>query len=477
MALQKKPPVVTIMGHVDHGKTSLLDFIRQSKLTAKEAGEITQAIGAYQIEFNQQKITFIDTPGHAAFTQMRARGATAADIVVLVVAATDGVMPQTKESLKIIKEAGVPFLVAINKIDLPEAVPEKVKAQLTENEVFVEGYGGDIVAVTISAKTGQGIDHLLEMIQLTADITDLKADPEERLLAVIIESKADKLCGPVAALIVQNGQLNKGDQIRAGEVEGKVKMLKDEFGKPVEKALPGDPVLVLGFESLPVVGSVVVPAGEQRKTAFVAALSTKKAPLTADEEQKKIKITLKADVCGSLEAIMGCLPGEVQVLDKGVGEITESDVLLAKTLGATIYAFNLAVSSTVQKLAEMEKVKIREFKIIYDLFKNLEERVFKMLEPTSDRKIFGKAEILAVFVIKGEKVAGAKVLEGKINKSYPVALQKGDKIIGEARIVSLKQGKQDVSEAIQGSEFGAVFSGKIDFAVGDVISSYNPEDK
>jgi translation initiation factor IF-2 len=475
MAMQKKPPVVTIMGHVDHGKTTLLDYIRHSRLAAKEVGEITQAIGAYQIEFQGKKVTFIDTPGHAVFTQMRARGAKVADIVILVVAANDGVMPQTKESIRIIKEAGVPFIVAINKIDLPEASVDKVKGQLAENEVFVEGYGGDVVTVPISAKTGQGVDQLLEMIELTAEMATLQADPQASLEAIVIESKLDKFCGPVATLVVQSGTLKRGEEIRAGKVAGKVRMLKDEFGKAVKEALPADPALVLGFSELPPVGEVVVSAKETPEVVE----EEKKAALTPEiraEEGKKLKIILKADVAGSLEAILNCLPAEVEVIDQGVGAITESDVLLAKTLGAQIYGFNLSLSASVKKLAQTEKVRIKTYQIVYDLLKELEERVLKLLEPTIDREILGQAEILATFEMKGEKIAGARVIEGKINKGFPVFIKKGDQVI-ESKIVSLKQGKQDVNEVSAGEEFGVVLSGKVDFSEGDVISSYSLEEK
>ena len=470
MALQKKPPVVTIMGHVDHGKTTLLDYIRHSHLTAKEFGEITQAIGAYQAEFNGQKITFIDTPGHEAFSKMRSRGAGVADLAVLVVAANDGVMPQTKESIKIIETAGIPFIVAINKIDLPEASVEKVKAQLAENNVIVEDYGGQVVAVPLSAKTGQGVDQLLEMILLTAEMENLQADPEARLQAEIIEAKADKFCGPLATLIVENGTLRVGDKIAADGVIGKVKLLKNDRGQALREAYPGEPVLVLGFSTLPLVGSLVVPAEGEVKPAEAVKKAEKPTPQT-EEEKNKIKIILKTDVLGSLEAILGCLPSEVLVMDKGVGEVTESDILLAKTLGAEIYGFNLSLPSSLKKLAEAEGVKIKSFRIIYDLLKDLEERILKMMEPTIDRKVAGRAEILAVFEIRGEKIAGAKVIEGKINRTLPVVLERGNKILTETKISSLKQQKQDVNEVSMEAEFGVTFSQRVDFRPGDMIIS------
>ena len=473
MALQKKPPVVTIMGHVDHGKTSLLDFIRKTKVAASEHGEITQAIGAYQIEIQNQKITFIDTPGHEAFMKMRQRGAAAADIVVLVVAATDGVMPQTKESIKIIKKVNVPFLLAINKIDLPEASIDKVKTQLTESEVFIEGYGGDIVAVPISAKTGQGIDQLLEMILLTAEMADLKADPEAGFEAVVIESKFDKLIGAVATMIVKNGRIKIGDTVWIGEKSSKLRMLKDSQGKMISEALPGDPVLATGFAEFPPVGSIVSSKmiGEKKSEDISEADKTAK-----QEEKPKFKIILKADVDGSLEAVFNSLPKNVDVLEKSVGEIKQSDVLLAKTLNAEIFGFNIKPFPNIEKLAQSEKIKIRTYDIIYDLLQDIEKRATKFLKPENDRKILGRAEICKVFDMKGQKIAGCKTVEGKINKSSPVMIKRGENTLFNTKIVSFKEQKQDINEALAGTEFGAVFGGKLDFQPGDMVISYGLEE-
>ncbi|PIQ70021.1 translation initiation factor IF-2 [Candidatus Shapirobacteria bacterium CG03_land_8_20_14_0_80_40_19] len=471
MALQKKPPVVTIMGHVDHGKTSLLDYIRKTKVAAGEAGEITQAIGAYQVELDGQKITFIDTPGHEAFIKMRQRGAQISDIVVLVVAANDGVMPQTKESLKIIKQAKVPFIVAINKIDLPEVSVDKVKVQLAENEVFVEGYGGDTVAVPVSAKTGQGVDQLLEMIILSSEMESLQADPQAELRAVVIESKFDKLCGSTATLIIQNGQLKKGTPLWVNGVCSKARMLKDYRGQLVQKALPGDPVLVLGFGGLPSVGTEV---------GSCQAVPEKKQEIKnigiAEGQKPTLKIILKADAFGSLEAISECLPRSVEVMEKSVGEVKESDVLLARTLKADIYGFNLTVSSSVAKLSEAEKVKVRTFNIIYELLQSIEKRVLKLLSPDIDRKILGIAAILQVFEMKGQKIAGCRVTEGKINKTFPACIKREEKILSDVKIISLKEQKQDINEAAEGTEFGAVFNQKVDFLPGDVLISYSLEE-
>ena len=468
--MQKKPPVVTIMGHVDHGKTTLLDYIRKSRVASGEAGEITQAIGAYQIEITGQKITFIDTPGHEAFSKMRQRGVSVSDVVVLVVAANDGVMPQTKECIQIIKEANVPFIVAINKIDLPEASADKVKSQLAENEVFVEGYGGNVVSILVSAKTGQGIDQLLEMILLTAEMADLKADSDSPLFATVIEAKFDKLCGSTATLVIQNGQIKTGDEIWIEDSCSKARMLKNYLGQTITQALPGDPVLVLGFNSLPAVGSQI------KSCSFKTENILENSATLKQEDTPKIKIILKTDVLGSLEAILSCLPSEVEVLEKATGEIKESDVMLAKVFQADIYGFNLSVSSSVEKLAQAEKVKIRTYKIIYDLLQHIEKRVLKLLSPDIDRNILGKAEILQIFEMKGQKIAGCRVVEGKINKNFLVSIKRGEEILSDTKIISLKEQKQDINEAVLGMEFGAVLNQKLDFLPGDVLLSYSLEE-
>jgi len=472
MSIQKKPPVVVVMGHVDHGKTSLLDYIRKTKLASKEYGEITQSIGAYQIQYKGEKITFIDTPGHEAFNKMRVRGASIADLVILVVAANDGVMQQTKESLRIIKESNVPFIVALNKIDLPDASPDKVKGQLAENEVFVEGYGGNTVVVPVSAKTGEGIDRLLEMVILMTDMSELKADPEADLEAVVIESRMDKNCGPIANLIIKNGTLRRGDEIETEGIVAKIKMLKNELGEGIEEAFPSDPVQIMGFSSTLKAGSLIGKLGksineEDKKTVSLA-------PQAASEA--KLKIILKGDVAGSLEAVLGCLSSDVQVILSGVGEVSDSDVLLAKNVGADIYGFNIGFSSGVKKLAETEKVKIKTYRIIYELFADIEKRILKILEPTINRKVLGKAEILAIFEMKGEKIAGCRVLEGKINRGWLISVQRNGQIVADTRISSMKNQKQDINEASINEEFGTTFKDKVDFQKGDMVLSYSLEE-
>ncbi len=469
---QVRPPIVTIMGHVDHGKTSILDKIRQSDVASKEVGAITQAIGAYQITWKNKKITFLDTPGHEAFLKMRSRGAQIADLVVLVIAANDGVMPQTKESIKIIQESKTPFLIAVNKIDLPEASLDKIKGQLAEMEILVEGYGGNIVTVPVSAKTGAGIEQLLEMILLTAEMEELKADPQGELEADIVEAKKDQSCGPLVTLIIKNGTLKKGDLLMAQGVYGKAKLIRDDKGKSIDEAVLSQPVEVLGFEGLPPVGAKVKLAKGETVTATPKASIQPTKELSEEEKAKRLRIILKADSEGSLEAIFGSLPSEVEIISSGVGEINESDILLAKSCGAKIFGFNLRLSGSVKRLAEEEKIKIFTFQIIYDLLKQLEEMILKIMEPTIDRNVLGKAEIIAEFEAKDAKVAGAKVVSGRINRTDKVCLERAGQIIGETKLKSLKHQTQDINQADNGTEFGAIFDPPVKFQKGDLIIAW-----
>lgn len=388
-----RSPIVTVMGHVDHGKTSLLDAIRKTNITAEEHGGITQHIGAYQISFKGKKITFIDTPGHVAFGKMRSRGAQVTDLVVLVIAANDGVKPQTKESLQHIKRAGVPFLVAINKIDLAGASSEMVKNQLAEESILVEGYGGDIVCVEVSAKQKKGLDEFLEMILLLNQMKPLEANPDGQLKAVIIESRLDAKQGPLATLLIKNGTLRIGDYLTAENIRGKVKAIRDEKGKKLSQAEPSKPVEILGFKQIPPVGSQVKRVKPDGKKATLKALkkteTTEKKnsqpeadrPLDEVSSEKlsdlsvtKIKIILKADTLGTLEAIQASLPTEVEVIFAGVGAVSESDVLLAIPTKSSIFAFNTKVPLKTVKLAKIERIKIKTYKIIYELLENLEKK-------------------------------------------------------------------------------------------------------
>ncbi|PIU03731.1 hypothetical protein COT44_01715 [Candidatus Shapirobacteria bacterium CG08_land_8_20_14_0_20_39_18] len=468
IGMLSRPPIVAVLGHVDHGKTSLLDKIRQTKIALKEAGGITQKIGAYQVEVGNQKITFIDTPGHQAFSAMRSRGAKVADIVILVVAADDGVMPQTMESIGHIQASGVPFIVAINKIDVPGADVDSVKKQLEQNGVGVEGYGGDVVCVSVSAKTGEGVKDLLEMILLVAEMHEIKADPNGPLFAVIIESKKDQR-GAVGTVIVKNGTLHIGDQVNVAGTTIKVRGMFDAEGKPVSQAEPGKPVEVLGFVQMPPVGAELSSRVDLEKTAPVMAADS---PPKIKETENQLRLIIKTDSQGSLEAIKATLPTDVFVILFGIGDVIESDVLLARTSQAEIWGFNIKASSEIEKLASSEKVIIKTFNIIYDFLENLEKRILTHLEPTIEDQILGKAEIIASFEINKQMIAGAKVLEGRINKADNLRLLRGEVIVGETRISSLKQQKAEVGEVQVGEEFGIRFSTPLDFKVGDMVISY-----
>jgi len=486
-----KPPVVTIMGHVDHGKTTLLDAIRKSKITSQEHGGITQHIGAYQVDFKGKKITFIDTPGHAAFSKMRARGAQATDIVILVVAANDGVKPQTKESLSHIKQAKAPFLIAINKIDLPDFDINMVKSQLADNDVLVEGYGGQTVCVEVSAKNKKGIDQLLEMIILMSEINEIKAKPKADLQAVVIESKLDKKRGPVATVLVQEGVLKKGDNIKADRVRGKVKNIFNDKGQELDQIGPGDPGQILGFKETPTVGVLVSIAEEKKNNQEKKELKKykhkykkiiKKEVIKEEEENEgeekkekiKIKLLLKADTYGTLEAIKANLADEIELIHSEVGEINESDILLAQAAGAQIIAFNLNKDSQIERLAEMESVRIRHFNIIYELFKELEGKVLEWLEPEIKEEQVGKGKVIAEFNIKKNHICGARVKSGFFKKNSFYRIKRKGKIIGEnLRLKAMQHERHDVEKIKAGQEAALVLRPNIDFLIDDDIIAYN----
>ena len=467
-----RPPIVAVLGHVDHGKTTLLDFIRKTRVALREAGGITQKIGAYQVEVDSKKITFIDTPGHQAFSKMRSRGAKVADLVVLVVAADDGVMPQTLESLEHIRTAEVPFLVAINKIDIAGTDPEKIKKQLADNGIKIEGHGGDIVCVPVSAKTGQGVKDLLEMILLLAEMEEIKGSIEGPLEAVMIESKMEK-GGPVGTMIVKNGTLKIGEQILVENVPTKVRGILNENGKNQTLVQPGQPVEVIGFESVPPIGAKVTKA-EEVISKETPVQKTEKIEIP-DEAKDKLKIILRADSKGSLEAVKESLPESVFVVFSGVGDILESDIFLAQTVGAEIVGFNVRASSETKKLGETEKVKIKIYKIIYELLEELEKE--SLGEISEEKEILGKAVILKEFEIGGSRIAGCRVLEGRINQADRIILQRGEREIGKTKISSMKHQKTEISESRQNEEFGAIFSSPLDFKVGDMLISFAPAEK
>jgi len=495
--LVSRPPVVTIMGHVDHGKTSLLDAIRQTNVIATEAGAITQHIGAYQVEVDGRKITFLDTPGHEAFTAMRARGAKATDIAVLVVAADDGVMPQTIEAVNHARAAGVPIVVAINKIDKANANLERIKQQLADLGLIIEEWGGDAVCVPISAKKRQGIADLLENLLLVADILELKADAERPAEGVVIEAGLDKTKGPLATLLIQQGTLNLGDALVVGDTYGKVKAMFNDQGKHMRKAGPATPVEVLGVNVVPKAGDAFRVTGserqarliiEEQKTSQQPSFAAK--PLTLSDlsaqisagQVKELNIILKTDVQGSIEPIkdslerLGAEQIKVRVIHSGSGSITESDVLLALASKGIIIGFNTKPEPGAQRLADLEGISIRNYAVIYDLVEDVQKALKGMLEPVYIDVVDGQAEVRAVFPSgKKGKVAGVLVKEGKVTRDSLARILRQGEIVIESRVSSLRRFKEDVREVSTGIECGVGVEGFIDFQIGDIIQFYHKE--
>ncbi|MGQ9545786.1 MAG: translation initiation factor IF-2 [Dehalococcoidia bacterium] len=491
--LSVRPPVVTVMGHVDHGKTTLLDAIRKTNVTAREAGAITQHIGAYQAVVDGRKITFLDTPGHEAFTAMRARGAQATDIVILVVAADDGVMPQTVEAIDHAKAAKVPIVVAINKIDKPNADPQRVKQQLADLGLVVEEWGGDTVCIPISAKQGKGIPDLLENVFLVADILELKADPDSPAEGVVVEAKLDKSKGPLATLLVQRGTLRRGDILVAGGTWGRVKAMFDDEGKQVHKAEPSTPVEVLGLNDVAKSGDrfAVVPDEREarntienqkyprpRPTLSLSALSGQ----ISDGQIKELNIVLKTDVEGSIEPIktslekLGTDKTKVRVIHGASGSITENDVLLASASKGIVIGFNTTTAPGATQLASAEAVGIHHYGVIYKLIEDVDKTLKGMLEPTYAEVLTGRAEVRAVFPIgKTGKVAGLYVTEGKASRDAQVKVLRQKNVICEAKVSSLRRFKNDVTEVPAGLECGLGLEGLVDFQIGDIIEFYRKE--
>lgn len=493
--LTNRPPVVTILGHVDHGKTSLLDAIRQTDVAAGEAGGITQHIGAYQVEMKGRLITFLDTPGHAAFTQMRARGAQGADIVILVVAADDGVMPQTREAIAHAKAARVPIIVAMNKIDKANANPERVKQQLAEQELVPDDWGGSTMVIPVSAKQKQGIDDLLEGILLVADNMEIKANPDGKVIGTVIEAELDKSKGVLATLLVQNGTLESGSVVVAGSSHGKLRALSDYKGKPVKKAGPSTPVAVMGLSDVPSAGDVFEVVGSEREartivqgrieSAKTQAQARKKVSLedlfanVQAGEAKELNLIVKADVQGSLDPIVTELnklgEGEIglKVLYSETGNIGENDVMLASASNAIIIGFNVQADVSARRMAEKEGVDIRLYEIIYRMTEDIEKALSGMLEPKTKEKIIGRAQVLAVFTAsKFGKVAGCRVTEGELRRNAKVRLFRGTDIVYEGDMGSLRHEKDDVREVRQGYECGVGFKSFNDIQVGDQLVCY-----
>jgi translation initiation factor IF-2 len=495
-----RPPIVTVLGHVDHGKTTLLDAIRETRVVDGEAGGITQHIGAYQVERNGRLITFLDTPGHEAFTAMRARGAQLTDLAILVVAADDGVMPQTKEAIAHVRAAQVPILVALNKIDKPNANPDRVKQELADNGLLVEEYGGDVLCVPVSAKMRRGIDDLLESILLLADVDPIKANPNGKCLGTVVESQLDKSRGPTATLLVQNGTLRVGDSLVLGDIYGKARAMFDDKGRAITEAPPATPVVLLGLAEVPVAGdtfevmaddrtarSVAAERAEKRK----AALATPTRPVLALEnifaqveagQVKDLNVILKADVQGSLEPIVNSLEKlssdkvRVKILHQGAGNVTESDVMLAIASGGIILGFSVNTDPTVQRMADGEGIDIRNYNIIYKLIEDVEKALKGMLEPVFKEVITGHAEIRQVFrVTRVGKVAGSYVTDGEIARSALVRVRRNGAVIQEDRVSGLKRFTEDVSEVRAGFECGINLANFTDLEVGDVIEAYKKE--
>ncbi len=495
--LLHRPPVVTVMGHVDHGKTSLLDTIRKTRVAAGEAGGITQHIGAYQVEINGKKITFLDTPGHEAFTAMRARGAQVTDIAVIVVAADDGVMPQTLEAIDHARAAKVPIIVALNKMDKPGANPDHVKSQLADAGVLIEEYGGDVVCVPVSAKKNTGIDELLEMILLVAEVQDLKANPHRPVLGTIIESRLDKNRGVTATVLVEQGTLKIGDIVVVGTIYGRVRAMFDDKGKPIKKAGPSAPVEILGLPEVPRAGDRLEEVADEKTARALAsqrslqqkvetAGGTRAISLDSLSSEiqagkvKELNLLIKADVQGSLEAIKQTLErlGEetvkVRILHEGVGNISETDIHLAAASKAVIIGFNVKIDPAAQRLAQNEGVDIRSYDVIYKLGDDIEAALKGMLEPTYREQVDGHADVLQLFKVgKTTVIAGCRVTDGKVARSAQVRVLRNGKVVTSGQIASLRRGKDDVREVASGFECGITLEDFNQFEVGDVIEAFS----
>jgi len=498
-AHQLRPPVVTVMGHVDHGKTSLLDAIRKSKVAEKEFGGITQHIGAYQVMTSHGKVTFLDTPGHEAFTAMRARGAQATDIVILVVAADDGVMPQTQEAINHARAANVPIIVAVNKIDKPEADPDRVKRELANLELVPEDWGGQTIFVPTSAKKGTGIDQLLEMTALQSEILELKANPNRAAKGVIIESRLDRGRGPVATALIQNGTLKEGDAIVVGAHSGRIRALIDPTGKKVTSAGPSDPVEVLGLSGVPSAGDVIVAVSDERKARQIATMRADRAKAAGKAstritleglqkqiqtgEVKELRLILKADVQGSVEALAQSLEQlstdevKLKVIHSSVGAINESDVMLASASGAIVLGFNVKAEPKASQQAQANGVDLRAYNVIYEAINDLKAALAGMLAPEIRETILGRAQVRQIFVIsKLGPIAGSYVSEGKIVRGAKVRVRRGDEVFGQGTVTSLKRFKDDVREVLNGQECGIGVDAVPGIQPGDVLEVFSTEE-
>ena len=499
--LQPRPPVVCVMGHVDHGKTSILDAIRKTSVTSGEAGGITQHIGAYVVEVSGQKITFLDTPGHEAFTAMRLRGAQSTDIAILVVAADDGVMPQTIEAINHAKAAEIDIIVAINKIDKPSANIDRVKQELTEYGLIAEDWGGTTIMVPVSAHTGEGLQDLLDMILLDAEVKELKANPNRKGRGLILEAQLDKGRGPVATVLVQKGTLNVGDNVTVGTAFGKIRAMIDDKGRRVKKAGPSTPVEILGLNEVPQAGEVFIATDTEKEARTMAEtfIATKREKMLADTKSKlsldglfdqiqagqikDLNIIVKADVQGSVEAVKQSLAKlsndevAVKVIHGGVGAINESDVTLASASNAIIIGFNVRPDNQAKIIAEQEKVDLRLYRVIYNAIEDIEAAMKGMLEPTFEEKIIGHAEVRQTYKVSGVgTIIGGYVQDGKIVRNCKVRLLRDNVVIHEGELASLKRFKDDVKEVNSGYECGMSFEKYNDIKEGDQIEAFVMEE-
>lgn len=494
--LKPRPPVVTVMGHVDHGKTSLLDSIKKTHVTQSEAGGITQHIGAYTVNLSGKKITFLDTPGHEAFTSMRLRGAQTTDIAILVVAADDGVMPQTLEAISHARSANVPIIVAITKIDKPEGNPERVKQELMNENLVPEEWGGDTIVVGVSSKSGEGIDDLLEMILLVAEMKELKANPNRRAVGTIIEANLDKAKGPMATILIKNGTLRFGDAVVSGTCSGRIRAMEDDKGKRVKKAGPSMPVVILGLNDVPNAGDTIYAVNDDKTAKTIADKNkeisrekrlsqTTKISLDnlfekiSEEDVKELNIVVKGDVKGSVEALNQSLlklsteEVKISVIHSGVGGINESDVTLASASNAIVIGFNVRPNINAIELAKTEDVEIRTYRVIYEIINDIEQAAKGMLDPDIVEEILGRCEIRQTFKLpNNQMVAGVYVLSGKILRNSKVKVLRDDVVIHEGDIASLKRFKDDAKELATGFEGGLVIDGFNDIKEGDLLESY-----
>ncbi|MFQ8697765.1 MAG: translation initiation factor IF-2, partial [Peptoniphilus harei] len=494
--LKPRPPVVTVMGHVDHGKTSLLDSIKKTHVTQSEAGGITQHIGAYTVNLSGKKITFLDTPGHEAFTSMRLRGAQTTDIAILVVAADDGVMPQTIEAISHARSADVPIIVAITKIDKPEGNPERVKQELMNENLVPEEWGGDTIVVGVSSKSGEGIDELLEMILLVAEMKELKANPNRRAIGTIIEANLDKAKGPMATILIKNGTLRFGDAIVSGTCSGRIRAMEDDKGKKVKKAGPSMPVVILGLNDVPNAGDTIYAVNDDKTAKAIADKNTeisreKRLSQTtkisldnlfekiSEEDVKELNVVVKGDVKGSVEALNQSLlklsteEVKISVIHSGVGGINESDVTLASASNAIVIGFNVRPNINAIELAKTEDVEIRTYRVIYEIINDIEQAAKGMLDPDIVEEILGRCEIRQTFKLpNNQMVAGVYVLNGKILRNSKVKVLRDDVVIHEGDIASLKRFKDDARELATGFEGGLVIDGFNDIKEGDLLESY-----